>query len=481
MNLVLVVLDTLRQDHVGAYGNPWIKTPNLDRFAAESLVFTRAYPESLPTLCFRRAIHTGRRTYPYVGHREYKGDFRSVAPGWGPIPEEQTTVAEWLGSRGYLCALISDNYHMFKPSKNFHRGFHQWTWIRGQELDPHRSGPPAPPEMVAAHMSTPPAENPGLANYLRRYLTNTGDAREDAASFPAQVFTAASDWIEQNRDAHRFFLLVDSFDPHEPWHPPIEDRRLYDDDGEANDLIQTLYGPWEGRIGARDLRRLQANYAGEVTLVDRWFGRLFDTLEAAGTLEDTVVAVLSDHGHNLGYAPQDRGLVSKQGHPMSQSVAQLVAMIRHPAGRCAGLRSNALLYNHDLIATLLGLIDQMPDHAIDGEDFWPSAEAGNSVGRGHVTIGWGPLVTVITDEWWYNASIWGEGELLHRLDDDAALLVNLADRESDLCTRLRALAIADAGDAIPDEFRSYHNKPGCTPFEVRYEALERLVAGPPAT
>lgn len=481
MNLVLVVLDTLRQDHVGAYGNRWIRTPNLDKLAAESLVFTRAYPESLPTLCFRRAIHTGRRTYPYAGHREFKGDFRSVAPGWGPIPEEQTTIAEWLASRGYRCALISDNYHLFKPSKNFHRGFHQWSWIRGQEVDPHRSGPAAPLELVAAHMSTPPEEAPGLANYLRLYLTNTGDEREAARTFAAQVFTAASDWVEQNRDADRFFLLVDSFDPHEPWHPPPEDRRLYDDGEDAHDLIQTLYGPWEGRIDASDLRRLQANYAGEVTLVDRWLGRLLDTLEASGTLEDTVVAVLSDHGHNLGYAPQDRGLVSKQGHPMSQSVAQLVAMVRHPAGRCAGQRSNALLYNHDLVAMLLGLIGEAPDHSLDGEDFWPSIEAGASAGRSHVTIGWGPLVTVITDEWWYNASIWGDGELLYRLDRDPELEVNLADRETDVCAGLRGLAIADAGGEIPDEFRSYEDRPGCTPFEIRYEALERLFGGTAAT
>jgi arylsulfatase A-like enzyme len=59
MNIVVVVFDTLRQDHVGAYGNPWIVTPHLDAFAQDSVLFTRAYPESLPTLLFRRALHTG--------------------------------------------------------------------------------------------------------------------------------------------------------------------------------------------------------------------------------------------------------------------------------------------------------------------------------------------------------------------------------------------------------------------------------------
>jgi arylsulfatase A-like enzyme len=103
--------------------------------------FTRSYPESLPTLCARRAIYTGQRTFPFRGGDfRLKGDF-SAAPGWGPIPEQQHTLAEILGDAGLRTALISDLYHQFKPSKNFWRGFDQWSFIRGQETDPARSGP----------------------------------------------------------------------------------------------------------------------------------------------------------------------------------------------------------------------------------------------------------------------------------------------------------------------------------------------------
>ncbi|HEX7170067.1 MAG TPA: sulfatase-like hydrolase/transferase, partial [Rubrobacter sp.] len=58
-NVILVIIDTLRRDHVGAYGNPWIQTPTLDALAEESLLFTRTHPEAMPTLPARRAIHTG--------------------------------------------------------------------------------------------------------------------------------------------------------------------------------------------------------------------------------------------------------------------------------------------------------------------------------------------------------------------------------------------------------------------------------------
>jgi arylsulfatase A-like enzyme len=200
---VLVVLDSLRKDHVGAYGNPWIQTPHLDAFARESVPMTRAYPESLPTLCVRRALHTGLRTYPYRGHRELKGDFLGVAPGWGPIPEEQDTIAELLAGVGYWCALISDLYHMFKPSKNFHRGFHEWHWVRGQEADRYRSGPDVPEQRVARHMTGPPGSDPALARFLATYLANTADRRQEADYFPARVFSEAARWIDDNRTVAR--------------------------------------------------------------------------------------------------------------------------------------------------------------------------------------------------------------------------------------------------------------------------------------
>src|SRR5215210_9454692 len=64
MNVVVVIIDSLRKDHVGAYGNDWIKTPSLDALAKESLRFTRAYPEAIPSIPARRAIHTGIRSFP---------------------------------------------------------------------------------------------------------------------------------------------------------------------------------------------------------------------------------------------------------------------------------------------------------------------------------------------------------------------------------------------------------------------------------
>jgi len=141
MNVVLIIIDTLRQDHLGCYGNKWISTPHLDSLAKESIVFAYAYPESLPTLQVRRVLQTGCRIFPFRGHKDYKGNLFAGTPGWGPISEERDTIAEILQGHGYRTGFITDAYHQFKPSMNFHRGFDEWTWIRGQEADPYRSGP----------------------------------------------------------------------------------------------------------------------------------------------------------------------------------------------------------------------------------------------------------------------------------------------------------------------------------------------------
>ena len=471
MNLILIIMDTLRKDHVGAYGNRWIQTPHMDAFARESALFTRCYPESLPTLPHRRAMHTGLRTYPYRGHHDFKGDF-SGAPGWGPIPEEQDTIAEMFGRAGYRTALITDCYHQFKPSKNYHRGFDEWVWVRGQEGDPYRSGPVVSDEQIARHMVEAPADNPGLAHFLRIYLGNNVTRHTEDDYYPARVFNAASRWVRDNVGSHdappadKVLMVVDSFDPHEPWDPPLYYRRLYDQDESAIDVIQSLYGPYRGRLEAREVRRMQANYAGEVTMVDRWFGSFVKTLRDTGLLDTSLVAVISDHGHNIGHEPGDKGLISKQGHPMTHSVADLVLMIRHPEGQGAGTTYDGLIYNLDVTSTFFALSGVEPWGPLDGIDLWPRVLKGESA-REHVTIGWGPLVTVITDEWWYNANIWGEGELLYRVREDPDLEHSLAESRPEVCKAMLDRAIQDAGGSIPPEFINYHDKPGCTPFEDR--------------
>jgi arylsulfatase A-like enzyme len=456
MNCVLIIVDSWRQDHCGCYGSDWVRTPNLDALAAESLLFTRAYPESLPTLPVRRALHTGARVYPFHGHSSQKGDFVG-APGWGPIDENVDTVAELLNAHGYRTAFITDTYHQFKPSKNFHRGFDEWRWIRGQEHDRYRSGPPVGDDVIARHMRADRRHTPRWEDH-RQYLTNVAHRRTEEDYFPAQVFRTGAEWLSRNRDAEKFFLVLDSFDPHEPWDPPASYRSLYDPDDDVIDVIWSTYGSADA-FSPRELKRMQANYAGECTLVDRWLGHFMDSLRSSGRLADTVVAVISDHGHNLG----DANLTGKQGYPLTRAVADLIMMIRHPAAEAAGARCDALCYNFDLTATLMKMLGEDVPDQMQGIDLWPVVQ-GDKPGRDHVTVAWGPEITFIDDRWWCNAAFWGADPLLHDLQSDPELKRNVAAEHPAAVQKAVEAFRSDAGGDFPSWLRDCPRSPGCTPI-----------------
>ena len=79
-NAIVVMFDSLQYNYLGCYGNDWIKTPNIDYFAKEGIVFENAYCEGLPTVPCRRAMHTGRYTLPFAG--------------WVALSSDDTTIAD---------------------------------------------------------------------------------------------------------------------------------------------------------------------------------------------------------------------------------------------------------------------------------------------------------------------------------------------------------------------------------------------------
>lgn len=416
MNIVLVIFDSLRQDCLGAYGAPpWgkVHTPHLDAFAQESLTFTRVFPESLPTLPARRAIYTGQRVYPFVeGIFRYKGDIVGF-PGWGPIPEDVDTLAELLRDRGgYRTALIADVYHMFKPSKNFWRGFDQWTFLRGKEADPERSGPEPTQEEIdywlAEEWQRPDPNRPqareSWLSYIRQCLKNMSWRKREEDYFVARVMIETARWLEQNQDAEKFFLVVESFDPHEPWFVPQHYRRLYDD-GKGREQVVSPYCDI-ARMPSDLLHRAQANYSGLVTMCDRWFGHLYETMRVMGLLEDTVVIVTTDHGHCLG----DGGFIGKRAYPSHPATLDVPLFVRHPEGIGTGMRSHLLLQHTDISAQILEYAGLEPAQPLHGQPFWQRAIEGGPFIRGHVTVGWGLGVTVIDDRWWLSCKV----HLVHR-------------------------------------------------------------------
>jgi len=209
MNLVCVCLDTFRADLIGDGKKlSFVETPNLDRFARESVCFDQAFGECQPTLQIRRAFFTGRRSFPWRYNFDRRGHWHHAA-GWHKIPPDQDTLAEILLDRGYMTGFISDTYHMFKPTMNYTRGFVTYDFIRGQESDNWRGGDIKKiAKQLERYVDHPKATL--LYSYLIQYLMNTQNRRCEEDYFCAQVFSRGAEWLEENITNQPFFLWVDS-------------------------------------------------------------------------------------------------------------------------------------------------------------------------------------------------------------------------------------------------------------------------------
>ncbi len=467
MNIILVVFDSLRKDCVNAYGPaPWwpLQTPHFDAFAAESLIMTRAYPESLPTLPTRRALYTGRRCYPFHdGDFRLKGDFVG-APGWGPIPEDQPTLAELLRKAGYRTGLVSDVYHMFKPSKNFWRGFDEWKFLRGQETDTYRSGPRLSQEEVD-HWLPKEMQNEWTVRFVQRCIMNMHDRRGEREYFSPKVLQEAAIWLEQNQDADKLFLTVESFDPHEPWLIPPHYRKMYMPE-EGREQVTSGYAD-TSELGPEILKRTQANYCGSVSLCDRWFGHFMESMRVLGLLDNSLVIFTTDHGHSIG----DRAFMGKRGYPSAPEVFDVPLMLRFPKGEHAGTTSDAFVQHTDMAAAILEAAGVDAPAEIEGSSFLDYAVKGGQGPRDHVTIGWGSTPTVINDRWWFNCKVDGTGVLLHDLNAEDPFAQNVAEDNPEVARELFRTAEEDAAGGFPewllDLARNQADAPGCSDIAAR--------------
>ncbi len=364
MNVVLVILDSLRRDHVGAYGNGWIQTPTLDMLAEESLRFTRPYSESYPTIPARRAIHTGIRTFPFRNWIPQRDDNVKLY-GWQRIPENQTTLAEVLVEAGYETMLVTDTEHEWKPSMNFQRGFKVFDFIRGQTTDHYRPYYAAPRKEVSTGLLK---GNPAAMEYqLSQYFANNVGRRSEADWLSPQVFTRGSEFLEISKTGKPFFLVVDSYDPHEPWDPPEHYLKLYSDGPfEGKEPYWPLYGD-SSYLTEREIQRLRTRYAAEVTMVDRWLGRFLNRMDELGLFENTLLLLISDHGVGLA----EHGATGKPAYALWPEITDTIFLIRHPDGAGSGETSDYYASTHDVAPTILSALGIEHPEGMEGQNLLP--------------------------------------------------------------------------------------------------------------
>ncbi len=149
------------------------------------------------------------------------------------------------------------------------------------------------------------------------------------------------------------------------------------------------------------VERLRANYAGEASNVDHWYGKVLSTAADLGLLENTVVIFMSDHGALLG----EQGQFVKGPERLRKQVTHIPLLIKTPGNQFAGKRVSGFAQIPDIMPTILGRLNLKPPSRVTGQDLWPYVAGQSSNTRDHVVQAYGYIAAVRTPEWNYSA-VW---------------------------------------------------------------------------
>jgi arylsulfatase A-like enzyme len=340
MNVIVIISDTFRRDHLGCYGNTWIKTPHIDEFAGKACVFDRAFTGSFPTVPLRNDIMTGRYSFTYKD--------------WSPLADNEVVLSQCLNKAGVYTGLVVDTPHPFRPRYDYQRHFQAWEVIRGQENDEWK---PGPTDEELEFPCNPDKLRGGRHGATAQHIRNNMFRRNEQDYFPARTMSTAAQWLEANR-RKPFFLYVDTFDPHEPWDAPQQYVDLYDPGYEGEKVTYPRYW-YTDFLSERELKHCRAMYAAECSLVDRWVGFLLDRVKTLGLEENTAIFFLSDHGFWIGeHGVIGKGLINEQmlvTLPLYTEVSHIPFIVRLP-GQKTQRRIKSLAQPTDLMPTVLELM-----------------------------------------------------------------------------------------------------------------------------
>ena len=415
---------------------------------------------------------TGNRLFPFRDWKPTLGD-NVISPGWAPLRESDITLSEILSDSGYRTVFITDTYHMFKASMNFHRGFDEWRWIRGQEYDRYRSAPP-PKDINIDHFIHSKLHGTYAHAKLLQYLSNTSFRKGEGDYFAPMVFTEGMRWLEENQDADKFFMWLDVFDPHEPWDPPQEYKEMYDPGYEGIEYIAGKAGDPLEYMTEKELNHTRALYAGEVTMVDKWFGKFVAKVKDLGIYDNTMIIVVSDHGHQL----REHGIIHKIAHAMYYTLMDIPLLIHHPKGIGAGKRIKEFVYHHDIFPTILNFTGAESPEEVDGKDIWPLVTGEGGPKREYVTCSMEKYVWINDDRYTLISETDGQMPQLFDLKEDPKQFKNIADDCPEIVKELYEKAIKDAGGPLPrfDYLPSYlASETYSSPLDRNYRAIQEII------
>jgi len=259
-NIILIMVDTLRADHLSCYGGTQVETPNLCRVATDGGSIYDG---------FAHASWTKPSTASLLTSLIPSSHQTMSKPS--ALPQEITTLAEAMQDHGYATGAFVSNTNLTE-SFGFAQGFDEYHYL-------------GPDYLFGARESSSKLV---LYQIVRRvYFMATGAKRFGDFYQDSQVVNAnAFEWLDRHRDA-RFFLFLHYMDVHDPYFAHPYDGTGFD---RASHQHPTLAHAEE----------MHALYEGEIAYLDEQFGKLVERLEAQGLWEDSMIVLVADHGEEFG-------------------------------------------------------------------------------------------------------------------------------------------------------------------------------------
>jgi arylsulfatase A-like enzyme len=328
---ILIMVDTLRADHLSCYGSA-NATPAIDALAADGARFAHAYSQASWTRPSVATILTS--LYPSSHRAVHKSDV---------LPDAVVTLPEVMQASGYRTIGFANNINV-APLFNFQQGFDEYVFLE--------------PEFFFG--ATESAAQLTIYNQLRLIRERYFSRAKYVENYyqPAEVVTARGlDWIARNGGGRPFFMFLHYMDPHDPYftHPF---------DGQA--LARVADPNPDPKLADR----YRGAYDGEIRYLDEQLGKLFAELKRSGVYDRSLIVLTADHGEEFcehGGWWHGTTLYDEQiGVPL---------IVKPPRGSAAGVVSEALVSSIDIAPTVLGLTGLAAPDAMQGKALALQADA----------------------------------------------------------------------------------------------------------
>ena len=335
-NILILSADEMVPMLLGAYDHPIVKTPNIDRLAAQGIRFDAAYSNNPLCAPARAVMLTGR-------YSSNVGVYDNAAPLASDIP----TVNHYLVSHGYE-TVLSGKVHFVGPD--------QLHGFQKRFIDSHY---PADYRWVKSRENK--VTRPHANHYLSRTLKI--NASSNNLKLDEWAHQEALDFLKQPHESQPFFMLVSYNFPHEPFWPPQKYWDMYQD---AEVQLPDLPDNWQDKLSIMDrwlrrhsstdvidvtqpesIREVRRAYYALYTYIDDKIGEIINTLADQGLDKNTIVIFTSDHGDMLG----EKGMVQKRN--FNEWSARIPLIIKYPNGEHGGNIQSTPVSLVDLLPTML--------------------------------------------------------------------------------------------------------------------------------